>query len=181
VKSLTISNSDFNGQTKYSSSCDGRHYWGFILGGKNSRITMINNFVHYTSGRSPKLGDGSNPALLHAVNNYWFSNTGHAFDIGEKTVALVEGNYFDSVTTTNTDHPYGSIFVPSNANQAQCQAALGRKCALNVLIKSGALKGRGESSVTSQVKGVKQISGVKVAAAKKLALATGNFGVGALP
>ncbi|KAF1336188.1 Pectate lyase, partial [Globisporangium splendens] len=181
VKSLTISNSDFDGRTKYSTSCDGHHYWGFILGGQNTRITMINNFIHDTSGRSPKLGDGTNPALLHAVNNYWFSNTGHAFDIGDKTVALVEGNYFDSVKIPNTDSTHGSIFVPTAANQAQCQAALGRKCALNVLVKSGALQGRGESSVTSQVKGVKQISGVTAAAADKLALATGNFGVGALP
>uniref|UniRef100_K3XCS2 pectin lyase n=1 Tax=Globisporangium ultimum (strain ATCC 200006 / CBS 805.95 / DAOM BR144) TaxID=431595 RepID=K3XCS2_GLOUD len=106
VKSLTISNSDFNGQTKYSSSCDGRHYWGFILGGKNSRITMINNFVHYTSGRSVML----KPRFAPCREQLLVSNTGHAFDI-VKDSALVEGNYFDSVTTTNTDHPYGSIFV----------------------------------------------------------------------
>lgn len=180
VKGLTISNSEFDGITKYSASCDGRHYWSFILGGDETRVSMIKNYVHHTSGRSPKVSGGAKSSVVHAVNNHWSSNSGHAFDVGDKGFALVEGNYFEGVAQTNVVNTNGGVFVPTAANQAQCQSALGRKCALNVLQSSGKLTGRGESGVTTQVKGLKQVSGVSAGAAQKLSVATGNFGVGAL-
>ncbi|KAF4133271.1 putative pectin lyase F-2 (PLF-2) [CHAIN 0] [Phytophthora infestans] len=40
VSTMTISNSDFDGRTDYSASCDGRHYWSFIFYGKNTRFSM---------------------------------------------------------------------------------------------------------------------------------------------
>ncbi|GAB9477755.1 hypothetical protein Gpo141_00014896, partial [Globisporangium polare] len=101
VKSMTISNSDFDGRTTYSSTCDGRHYWTFIFHGTQTRISMINNYVHSTSGRSPKFGgstDANTDVVAHAVNNYWADNSGFSFDVADKAFVLIEGNYFDSTT-----------------------------------------------------------------------------------
>ncbi|KAG3088911.1 hypothetical protein PI124_g16850 [Phytophthora idaei] len=51
VKSLTISNSEFDGQTQYSATCDGNQYWTFLFLGTQTQASLVNNFVHHTSGR----------------------------------------------------------------------------------------------------------------------------------
>ncbi|GMF57772.1 unnamed protein product [Phytophthora fragariaefolia] len=53
--SMTISNSYFDGNTDYSASCDGHHYWSFIFYG-TTRFSMLNNYIH---GTSPKIGGES--------------------------------------------------------------------------------------------------------------------------
>ncbi|EEY54976.1 pectin lyase, putative [Phytophthora infestans T30-4] len=53
---VTISNSDFDGTTKYSSSCDGRHCWGFLILGKQTEMSLLGNYMHKMSGRFPKIG-----------------------------------------------------------------------------------------------------------------------------
>jgi pectin lyase len=65
---VTVSNSEFDGRTSWSASCDGRHYWSLYLTGSNDQVTLKGNYIHHTSGRSPKVGGST---LLHAVNNYW--------------------------------------------------------------------------------------------------------------
>ncbi|KAG3240905.1 hypothetical protein PI124_g14217 [Phytophthora idaei] len=55
---MTISNSDFDGNTDYSATCDGHHYWSFIFYGV-TKFSMLNNYIHGTSGCSPKIGGDS--------------------------------------------------------------------------------------------------------------------------
>ncbi|KAL4171409.1 hypothetical protein KRP22_009504 [Phytophthora ramorum] len=177
---VTISNSDFDGNTKFSSSCDGRHYWGFLILGKTTEMSLLGNFVHMTSGRSPKIGGtAGDVSVVHAANNYFDDNTGHAFDVATGGYVLAEGNYFDSVKTPNQPDPEGNIFVPAAAGD--CQASIGRDCEVNVLTDSGTFASNSEDAATQQIGAFKtQIGGTKVAAAAQVSAATGNFGVGEL-
>ncbi|KAG6580208.1 pectate lyase [Phytophthora cinnamomi] len=177
---VTISNSDFDGRTKYSSSCDGRHYWGFLLLGKKTELSLLHNYIHHTSGRSPKIGghDGET-SVVHAANNYFYDNSGHAFDVATGGYAVAEGNYFASVKMPNIDDPSGNFLVPTVGSD--CKASIGRDCKLNVLVNSGTLKGQSEGSVASKLADVKTvINQYKVTPAAQFSIATGNFGVGNL-
>ncbi|POM67179.1 Pectate lyase/amb allergen [Phytophthora palmivora] len=177
---LTISNSDFDGNTKFSSSCDGHHYWGFLIIGKKTEMTLVGNYIHYMSGRAPKIGghDGEIP-VVHAANNFFSDNTGHAFDVSTNGYVLAEGNYFSSVTSPNVDDKDGHLFVPTAAGD--CTTSIGRTCELNVLTDSGTFTGNDQAGVVSKITPYKkQIGGYKVTAASKLSVASGNFGVGDL-
>uniref|UniRef100_H3H4V7 pectin lyase n=1 Tax=Phytophthora ramorum TaxID=164328 RepID=H3H4V7_PHYRM len=176
---VTISNCDFDGNTKYSASCDGHHYWGFLILGKRTELSLLGNYIHHTSGRSPKIGghDGE-ISVVHAANNYFYENSGHAFDVATGGYVVAEGNYFASVKTPNLDDPVGNFLVPTAAGD--CQASIGRDCELNVLTDSGTLTGYSQDKVAAQISDVKKtITGYKVAAAAQFSEAKSNFGVDA--
>nr|ACR19250.1 pectate lyase [Phytophthora capsici] len=177
---VTISNSDFDGNTKYSQSCDGRHYWGFLILGKKTEMSLLGNYIHMTSGRSPKIGGTEGDvSVVHAANNYFESNTGHAFDVATGGYVLAEGNSFDSVKTPNQPDPKGNIFIPTAGGD--CTATIGRSCEVNVLADSGTFASNSEGAAKTQLGTFKtQIGGTKVGAATKLSAAKGNFGVGEL-
>ncbi|KAG3157834.1 hypothetical protein PC128_g21586 [Phytophthora cactorum] len=177
---VTISNSDFDGKTKYSSSCDGHHYWGFIITGAKTEVTLVGNAIHGMSGRSPKIGGSEdNVIAVHAVNNYFYDNTGHAFDVSQRGYVLAEGNYFDNVKTPNQPDPEGNIFIPAAAGD--CKETIGRDCELNVLTDSGTFTSNSEEEAKKQIANYKtQIGGYKATAAAKFDVASGNFGVGDL-
>ncbi|KAG8938686.1 hypothetical protein FRC00_014563, partial [Tulasnella sp. 408] len=46
---ITISNNYFDGQSSYSASCNGHHYWAFLFLGEADQITMLQNHIYYTS------------------------------------------------------------------------------------------------------------------------------------
>lgn len=110
----------------------------FRLGyGKGDEITFANNYIHHTSGRSPKLEFNSH---WHAYNNYWTKNSGHAFDVGKNTNALIEGNVFEGVKTPFMDDSNpGAAFAASSSDASTCTAKLGRACVPNTLTDSGEL------------------------------------------
>eukprot|EP00644_Phytophthora_capsici_P017982 jgi/Phyca11/113815/e_gw1.25.331.1 len=177
---VTISNSDFDGETRYSTSCDGRHYWGFLILGKQTEVSLLKNFMHKMSGRFPKIGghDGE-VSVVHAANNYLYDGTGHAFDVATGGYVLAEGNYFDSVSTPNQPDPKGSIFIPSVAGD--CQAVIGRACQLNVLTKSGDFTSNSKDAVNGKIGNLKaRIAGTKLTAATRFSTSARNFGVGDL-
>ncbi|KAH9071771.1 hypothetical protein Ae201684P_020211 [Aphanomyces euteiches] len=80
----------------WSTSCDGRHYWTFLFHDTTVKMSMVNNVVHDTSGRSPKMS-GPN-VYAHIANNHWYDNSGHSFDGSHGAYALSEGNYFEKTT-----------------------------------------------------------------------------------
>lgn len=156
---VTLSFNEFDGETSWSSSCDGRHYCkhsnpvvglfaahllfsGTILGyGDNDLVTLYGNYIHHTSGRSPKLEFNS---VWHAVNNYWYSNSGHAFDVSTGANALIEGNVMTDVATPNLAEDStssGQIFVPTSSTASKCSTDLDRVCQVNQLSGSGTLEG----------------------------------------
>ncbi|EAW11721.1 polysaccharide lyase family 1 protein [Aspergillus clavatus NRRL 1] len=132
---VTISNSYFNGVSSYSATCDGYHYWGIYLTGSNDLVTMKGNYIHHFSGRSPKIQGNT---LLHAVNNYWYDSTGHAFEIGSGGYVLAEGNVFQNIKTIVEPPVGGQLFTSPNSNTNQaCSAYLGHVCQVNGFGSSG--------------------------------------------
>ncbi|PKX94846.1 pectin lyase-like protein [Aspergillus novofumigatus IBT 16806] len=79
-----ISNSEFDGRTHWSATCNNEHYWTLLLIGAKD---------YYTN-------DATN--LFHAVNNYLEDMAGHAFDTEANTWSLIEGNVFSNVTIPRT-------------------------------------------------------------------------------
>jgi pectin lyase len=61
---VTISNSFIDGESSWSATCDGYHYWGIYLDGSNDLVTLKGNYIYHTSGRAPKVQGNT---LLHAV------------------------------------------------------------------------------------------------------------------
>ncbi|KAL4888164.1 putative pectin lyase F-2 [Aspergillus ambiguus] len=139
--SVTISNSEFDGRTDWSASCDGHHYWTLLGLGENEQITFARNYIHHTSGRSPKLGETS---YWHAYNNYWSDNTGHAFDAESTANALIEGNVFSNVNTPLMEENLDAVFAVSADDESSCSGALGRSCIPNILTNSGELSSAGD-------------------------------------
>ncbi|CAI7611060.1 unnamed protein product [Penicillium glandicola] len=138
-KRVTISNSYIDGATSYSATCDGYHYWGIYLDGSSDLVTLKGNYIYHTSGRAPKVQGNT---LLHAVNNYWYQNSGHAFEIGSGGYVLAEGNVFQGITAVVETPITGQLFSsPSTSANTACSASLGRVCELN---------GYGSSGSTSQ-------------------------------
>ncbi|KAF2450306.1 polysaccharide lyase family 1 protein [Karstenula rhodostoma CBS 690.94] len=135
---VTVSNNEFDGVTSWSATCDGHHYWAIYLTGSNDMVTLKGNYIHHTSGRSPKTGGNS---LIHAVNNYWYANTGHAFDNGAGSQIVAEGNVFQNVNTPLLEKK-GSFFAsPSTGANAVCSASLKHTCQMNSFGSSGTLGG----------------------------------------
>ncbi|POM58441.1 Pectin lyase [Phytophthora palmivora] len=181
AESLTISNSDFDGSTDWSSSCDGRHYWAFIIGGEPTHVTFVNNYVHSTSGRSPKIVSemGTNPIVVgHFVNNYWADNSGHSFEPGLNAFVLAEGNYFKDTKEPILADDKATVFTAADSND--CSSYLGRACVSNVVENSGKFDSVNGERAMEKVKEFKEISGFTPGTAAKLCEASANFGVGPL-
>ncbi|CZR50141.1 probable pectin lyase A [Phialocephala subalpina] len=135
---VTVSNSEFDGSTSWSATCDNHHYWTLYFTGSNDLVTFKGNYIHHTSGRGPKMTGNT---LLHAVNNYWYAVSGHAFDIGSGSMVLAEGNVFQNVVTPLLEN-LGKLFSsPSATANAACTAYLGHSCVLNAFGSSGSFSG----------------------------------------
>ncbi|CZT14750.1 probable pectin lyase precursor [Ramularia collo-cygni] len=141
---VTISSNDFDGRSDYSATCNGKHYWALYFTGSSDLITFKNNYIHSTSGRSPKV---SGNTLLHALNNYFYDNPSHAFEIGSGARILAEGNAFQNIANpieTASIESNGYIFTAPDANSnALCGGYLGRSCVLNAFGSSGPFAGVG--------------------------------------
>ncbi|KAF6817030.1 pectin lyase C [Colletotrichum plurivorum] len=133
-KRITLSNNFINGESDYSTGCDGYHYWTFEMVGKDDQITMKNNYIYKTAGRSPALSGGT---LLHAVNNVWAENNGHMIEGGEAAArGIFEGNVFSNIKALVSDYKGRMFTSPDTTTNAKCQSALGRACQVNVLDKA---------------------------------------------
>ncbi|OJJ65088.1 hypothetical protein ASPSYDRAFT_39886 [Aspergillus sydowii CBS 593.65] len=132
---VTVSNSYFDGVSSYSATCDGYHYWGIYLDGSNDMVTLKGNYIYHMSGRSPKVAANT---LLHAVNNYWYDSSGHAFEIDAGGYVLAEGNVFQNIPTVVESPISGQLFTSPNSNTNQvCSTYLGHTCQVNGFGSSG--------------------------------------------
>lgn len=148
---VTISNSEIDGTTSWSATCDGQHYWNLYFTGEDDQVTFKGNYVHHFSGRAPKVG-GSGNTLLHAVNNYFYSSTGHAFEVGSGAMVLAEGNVFQNVADPLDpgNDVEGQLFAVGDSSSAQaCGDYLGRACELNSFGSSGDFAGADESFLSN--------------------------------
>ncbi|KAK2049382.1 pectin lyase-like protein, partial [Colletotrichum somersetense] len=125
----TISNNEFDGVTETSASCNGNHYWTMMLNGKSDRITLDKNYIHDVSGRAPKLGEAG---TFQATNNLFSNIKGHTFELHPGTIALIEGNYFETVDTPYKGDAFSNSFnVPDASAASACESQIGRACTVN--------------------------------------------------
>ncbi|THY32647.1 putative pectin lyase [Aureobasidium pullulans] len=167
---VTISNCDIDGASSWSATCDGRHYWALYFTGSSDLVTLKGNYIHHTSGRSPKVQGNT---LLHAVNNYWYDidSKGHAFELGQGGYVLAEGNKFQNVNTIIEAGATGKYFTVPSSGSA-CSSVLGRSCVNNAFGSSG-LFSSADTSFLSNFKG-KNIA----SAAAASTVSTANVGYG---
>lgn len=100
-----------------------------------SLFTCAENYVYYTSGRSPAL---SGNTLFHAVNNVWSSNSGHLLEGDSNGMGLYEGNYIVNVPTVVASGSSIRLFSSNSGDVSKCASYLGRNCVSNSLSSSGA-------------------------------------------
>ncbi|KAJ4323971.1 hypothetical protein N0V94_001615 [Neodidymelliopsis sp. IMI 364377] len=168
---VTISNNEINGASSWSATCDGRHYWGLYFTGSSDLVTFKNNYVHHTSGRSPKVAGNT---LLHAVNNYFYA-IAHAFEADSGAKILAEGNIFQNVDAPAQSGLPGQVFAAGSANlNTQCKGSLGRDCQMNSYGTSGTLAGS-DTSFLSNFKG-KNIAAASAASTTKNLVNTAGYG-----
>ncbi|KAJ4012569.1 hypothetical protein NW752_008273 [Fusarium irregulare] len=176
---LTISNSEFDGVTDTSASCNGNHYWTMMFYGAGDQVTLDRNHFHDVAGRAPKLGEPGTNLYVHATNNYFQNMKGHAFDAYSGANAIIEGNVFDGVDQPLTKEAAGvnTLFVPDAAAAAACQAALGRACEPNSATSSGDLPVmKGESGLNAVAQSSKDNIITPVSASEVVALVVGKAG-----
>jgi len=132
---ITLSYNDFDGNTPYSATCNGSHYYVMLILGSGDEITAQGNWIHNTSGRAPHAGGATGAAVnMHFVNEYFMAVPGHASDASTGANLLFEGTYFQNVTTPFMgDSGYNYAPVASNAGAAAsaCKAAIDRACVAN--------------------------------------------------
>lgn len=188
VKSrITISNCDYDGNTDHSATCDGRHYWTLLFYGQLEYITFFNNYVHSTSGRSPKLGrDADHTSILHASNNMFHDNSGHCFDASHGGHALVERNVFRDVNTAvlQDEGELGLVVSDSpwmcRGRSIQCRANLAQGSTAALSETTLASIGQGSPFDWAEVRqGCQNLPDVESVASYSL-LTDANWGVGVM-
>ncbi|KAF9770317.1 hypothetical protein IL306_012163 [Fusarium sp. DS 682] len=175
---LTISNSEFDGVTDTSASCNGNHYWTMMFYGEGDQVTLDRNHFHDVAGRAPKLGEPGTNGYFHATNNYFQNMKGHAFDAYQGANAIIEGNVFDGVDTPVTKEAasVNTLFIPDESAASACQSALGRACVPNSATSSGDLPVmKGESGLNAVAKNKDNII-TPVSASEVTALVLGSVG-----
>ncbi|CAN9441202.1 unnamed protein product [Alternaria alternata] len=167
---VSITNNEINGATAWSATCDGHHYWGMYFTGSSDMVTLKGNYIHHTSGRSPKVAGNT---LLHAVNNYFYANSQHAFEADSGAKIIAEGNVFQNVKEPAQSGLPGKVFAVGS-NGSACKSAMGRNCEPNAYGSSGTMAGS-DTSIIAGMKG-KNIAAAGTAASAKNVQQTAGYG-----
>ncbi|KAA8895732.1 polysaccharide lyase family 1 protein [Sphaerosporella brunnea] len=174
---VAVTNTEFDGSTSWSATCNGDHYWTMLFYGSADHVTLAGNYIHDVSGRAPKVG-GSGSTTLHAANNYFQDVGGHAFEVGTGAKVLIEGNVFDAVTTPITAASASAGGLIYNAGGSACSPYIGRGCQANSVSNSGAFDGYGTVGAMAGFAGYAVYPAV--AASKVASSVVANAGVGKL-
>ncbi|KAI8235654.1 putative pectin lyase F-1 [Colletotrichum sp. SAR 10_86] len=177
---FTISNTEFDGVTAYSNSCNKNQYWGTMFVADGDKVTLDRNWYHDMSGRAPKIsGTGT---TVQAVNNYFSDNLGHNFDITKGTNVLLEGNVFSNAKTpitTDSSSSGANIFdVPDSGSISTCSSSLGRNCVANSLSGSGAWPSLKSTAALSALGKSKANLITPIQASNVKSTVTGKAGIG---
>ncbi|KAE9576408.1 putative pectin lyase E [Colletotrichum fructicola] len=181
---VTISNNEFDGKTTWSAGCNGKHYWTLLLIGAKDYYTFAGNYLHDLSGRAPHMGttNGVTENYFHGVNNFVSAVAGHSFDIDGNTWVLLEGNYFDSVTTPITPASStngGQIYVVNTVDEAsRCTSYLGYICEWNRASGSGAITSLTSTTALTKLSAFKSSLIGHIGVADVPAKVKANAGVG---
>lgn len=184
---LTISNCEFDGDTWWSSTCNGQHYWNFLFYGDGDRITLVNNYIRKGAGRNPKVGNNGADTVLHAVGNVFDESSEHNFDVATGASVLLEDNLFIKCSrpfTSSSALP--GAFIVDEARLEACQSVLKRSCALNHVWEGPPLPPQGSStdmpwSLKRHAMAIRSARPFNRPAQWPWGLNNGNFGVGPCP
>lgn len=87
------------------------------------------------------------------VNNYWYDNSGHAFEISSGAYVLAEGNVFRSVEVVAESPISGKLFTsPDSTTNKVCSSYIGHTCQVNGFTSSGGFK-QADEAFLSKFKG----------------------------
>ncbi|KAJ0269844.1 hypothetical protein COL940_012131 [Colletotrichum noveboracense] len=177
---FTISNTEFDGVTAYSNSCNKNQYWGTMFVADGDQVTLDRNWYHDMSGRAPKIsGTGT---TVQAVNNYFSDNLGHNFDITKGTNVLLEGNVFSNaktpITTDSSSSGASNFDVPDSGSISTCSSSLGRNCVANSLSGSGAWPSLKSTAALSALGKSKANLVTPIQASNVKSTVTGKAGIG---
>ncbi|KAF6822533.1 pectin lyase [Colletotrichum plurivorum] len=178
---LTISNTEFDGTTTTSATCNNNHYWTVMFIGKGDKITLDRNHWHTLSGRAPKLGQDGVTTTVQASNNYFANMNGHAFDVYSGTSALLEGNVFEKVNQPMTAQAekVNTLFnAPDAGSLATCSGSIGRACVANSLTGSGKFASMKNTAGLANLAKVKASLVKPIQASNVKKTVTGSAGVG---
>jgi pectin lyase len=171
---VTISNSEIDGSSTWSATCNGQHYWGLYFTGSSDLVTPKGNYIHHVSGRAPKVAGNT---LLHAVNNYFYASDGHTFEVDAGAMILAEGNVFQNVKApVELPTAGGRLFAsPDASTNSACSAVFGRACQINAFGSSGQFPGA-DSSFFSNFQGKNVAAATTAAVANANVRTTAGFG-----
>lgn len=177
---ITLSNNEFDGQTSWSASCNGNHYWTMMFIADGDQVTFDRNYFHDVSGRAPKLGQDGVSGTFQATNNYFSNMEGHAFDAYDGASVLVEGNVFDAVNTPVTEQAatVDTFYnVPDSSAASACSSSIGRTCVVNsVSSDSGDFPSMDSSSALTAFSKVTDYLVEPIEASEVKSAVTGNAG-----
>ncbi|KAI8912343.1 pectin lyase fold/virulence factor [Powellomyces hirtus] len=118
------------GMTISYNDCNNQPYWTIIFGGTDDWIFSMAIICITSADAGPRL-------KVHAVNNYWQSVHGHAFNLMPSSTVVVEGSYFGDVTTPLLGKE-GNLYIPDATLSLACRkSSLNRACVLNNNVQSG--------------------------------------------
>ncbi|XP_052132467.1 uncharacterized protein LOC113211043, partial [Frankliniella occidentalis] len=133
-KGITVSSCYFDGTSPSSAYCDGKQYWIWLFWGTHDEITLINNHVVNTAGRTPHAGGWSKSLnYVHLVGNSMDNNNHGGIEPRTGSYILSEGNKWTAFThPINIQAKGGHLAMVNDANGAsQCKKYLGAKCLVN--------------------------------------------------
>ncbi|XP_052129734.1 uncharacterized protein LOC127750966 [Frankliniella occidentalis] len=133
-KGITVSSCYFDGTSPSSAYCDGKQYWIWLFWGTHDEITLINNHVVNTAGRTPHAGGWSKSLnYVHLVGNSMDNNNHGGIEPRTGSYILSEGNKWTAFThPINIQAKGGHLAMVNDANGAsQCKKYLGANCLLN--------------------------------------------------
>lgn len=88
--------------------------------------------------------------VLHAVNNLWDDNGGHAFDVGSGSNVVAEGNIFEDVKVPLLAGLSGNLLTDGGT---ACVAKLGHVCVANTLTSSGSFQADNQAALNAFTQG----------------------------
>ncbi|XP_034253769.1 probable pectin lyase D isoform X1 [Thrips palmi] len=138
-KGITVSSCLFDGTSKNSALCDGAHYWVWLFWGTHDEITLINNHVLNTAGRTPHAGGwGKAQPYIHLIGNYMDQNPHTGIEPKTGSYILAEGNIFKKFSNVvDPEAKGGHLALVNDAKQAAiCKKYFGQNCKVNSLQNS---------------------------------------------
>ncbi|KAJ1528599.1 hypothetical protein ONE63_007000 [Megalurothrips usitatus] len=133
-KGITVSSCLFDGTSPHAAFCDNKHYWVWLFWGTHDEITLINNHVLNTAGRTPHTGGWSRSQnFVHMIYNTMDVNPHTGIEPKQGARILAEGNQFIRYAyPIDPGSKGGALAMVNDWKTAQrCKGYFGQNCVVN--------------------------------------------------